>query len=107
MSEYDRRTGVKNLRVRGLKAVRFCVTLKAIGVNIFRAIDVRKVANDDKAAHERKLSFRMHAIFVIKKHLQMAISQLGKFLSYLVRSYEHMIVNNAQWNFDFLREHQY
>jgi hypothetical protein len=41
MSEYDRRTGVKYLRVRGIKAVRFCATLKAIGVNIFRAAVVR------------------------------------------------------------------
>jgi hypothetical protein len=41
MSEYDRRTGVKHLRVRGIKAVRFCATLKAIGVNIFRATAVR------------------------------------------------------------------
>ena len=41
MSEYDRRTGVKHLRVRGLKAVRFCATLKALGVNIFRAAVVR------------------------------------------------------------------
>jgi hypothetical protein len=37
MSEYDRRTGVKQLRVRGLKAVKFCATLKALAVNIFRA----------------------------------------------------------------------
>jgi hypothetical protein len=37
MSEYDRRTGVKHLRVRGLKAVRFCATVKALGVNFFRA----------------------------------------------------------------------
>jgi len=37
MSEYDRRTGVKQLRVRGLKAVRFRVTLKALGINILRA----------------------------------------------------------------------
>jgi hypothetical protein len=41
MSEYDRRTGVKHLRVRGLKSVRFCATLKALGVNIFRAAVVR------------------------------------------------------------------
>jgi hypothetical protein len=41
MSEYDRRTGVKHLRVRGLKAVRFCASLKALGVNIFRATAVR------------------------------------------------------------------
>jgi hypothetical protein len=37
MSEFDRRTRVKRLRVRGLKAVRFCATLKALGVNIFRS----------------------------------------------------------------------
>jgi hypothetical protein len=43
MSEYDRRTGVKHLRVRGLKAVRFSATLKALGVNIFRAAVVRAV----------------------------------------------------------------
>jgi len=41
MSEYERRTGVKQLRVRGLKAVRFCATLKALGVNIFRAAALR------------------------------------------------------------------
>lgn len=41
MSEYDRRTGVKHLRVRGIKAVRFCATLKALGVNILRAAAVR------------------------------------------------------------------
>jgi len=41
MSEYDRRTGVKHLRVRGLKAVRFSATFKALGVNIFRATVVR------------------------------------------------------------------
>ena len=36
MSGYDRRTGVKRLRVRGLKAVRLCAALKAVGVNLFR-----------------------------------------------------------------------
>ena len=41
MSEYDRKTGVKHLRVRGLKAVRFSATIKALGVNIFRAARVR------------------------------------------------------------------
>jgi hypothetical protein len=41
MSEYDRKTGVKHLRVRGLKAVKFCATLKALGVNIFRAAAFR------------------------------------------------------------------
>jgi len=45
MSEYDRLTGVKRLRVRGLKAVRFCATLKAVGVNLFRATAVRRARN--------------------------------------------------------------
>ena len=37
MSAFDRLTEVKHLRVRGMKAVRFTVTLKALGVNLFRA----------------------------------------------------------------------
>jgi hypothetical protein len=42
MSEYNRRTGVKQLRVRGLKAVRFCAVLKAVAINIFRAAAVKR-----------------------------------------------------------------
>ena len=42
MSEYNRRTGVKHLRVRGLKAVRFCAVLKAVAVNVFRATAVKR-----------------------------------------------------------------
>lgn len=41
MSEYNKRTGVKRLRVRGLRAVRYCAPLKAVGVNILRAAVVR------------------------------------------------------------------
>ncbi len=37
ISALDRRTGIKHLRVRGLKAVRYCANLKAAGINIFRA----------------------------------------------------------------------
>lgn len=45
MSELDRRTGVKQLRVRGLPAVRVSAKLKALGLNIFRAACARKAAN--------------------------------------------------------------
>jgi hypothetical protein len=76
MSEYDRRTGVKHLRVRGLKAVRFCATLKAVAVNIFRATAVRRVVNNGDAAHGRRLSGQMHSVFVVKEHFLMAWSQL-------------------------------
>lgn len=42
MSEFDRRTGVKHLRVRGMKAVRFAIIMKAIGLNILRASRFRR-----------------------------------------------------------------
>lgn len=37
MSELDRKTGMKRLRVRGMPAVSFCVFLKGAGVNLLRA----------------------------------------------------------------------
>ena len=40
MSELDRKTGLKKLRVRGQPAVRLCAKLKAAGVNILRAARV-------------------------------------------------------------------
>jgi hypothetical protein len=36
--------------VRGLEAVRFCATLKATGVNIFRAVVVRKAFMEEVKA---------------------------------------------------------
>lgn len=53
MSEYNRRTGVKRLRVRGLRAVRYCATLKAIGVNLLRAALVWIVVNNDSRHNDR------------------------------------------------------
>ena len=48
MSDFDRMTDIKRLRVRKLPAVRFCAFLKAAGVNILRATKAkaaRKAAN--------------------------------------------------------------
>ncbi len=44
-SELDRRTGAKHLRVRGMTAARFCVVLKVLGMNIFRAARHRIAQN--------------------------------------------------------------
>jgi hypothetical protein len=95
MSEYDRKTGVKHLRVRGFKAVRFCATLKAIGVNIFRATAVRRALNGDEAAHQRGLSDQMHAVFVVKEHFLRAWSQLKKIFIPFDLSYGHMLIMTA------------
>jgi len=40
-SELQRKTGIKRMRVRGLKMMTFCFTLKALGINLFRANNVR------------------------------------------------------------------
>jgi len=45
MSQFDRRTGVKHLRVRGMKAVRLCAFLKATGINIFRTAAFKRRGN--------------------------------------------------------------
>ena len=95
MSEYDRKTGVKHLRVRGFKAVRFCATLKAVGLNIFRATAVRRAVNDNMTAHERRLLGQMQAVFVVKEHFRMVWSQLGNFLIPFFHSYGHMRMATA------------
>jgi hypothetical protein len=38
MSQLDRRTGIKHLRVRGMKAVRFAATMKATALNIISRV---------------------------------------------------------------------
>ncbi len=48
MSELKTRTGIKRLRVRGFKAVKFAVILKVAGLNILRATAVRKARKNQK-----------------------------------------------------------
>ncbi|MCW5203472.1 transposase [Desulfobulbus sp. US4] len=45
MSQIDRRTGIKHLQVRGIKAVRFAATMKATALNIIRAAAYKKRRN--------------------------------------------------------------
>lgn len=42
MSQFDRLTGVKHLRVRGFQAVRFAAVMKAVAVNLVRAVAAKK-----------------------------------------------------------------
>jgi len=76
MSELDRRTGVKRLRVRGFKAVCFSATLKAIGINLFRAAAVRKAAIYDNPASSKIKSTLNYAIFFVKEHFKRIFSPL-------------------------------
>lgn len=66
MSQYDRLTGVKHLRVRGFKAVRFAAVMKATAVNIARAVAVKKARERAKApCPKRNCAF--HRIFQLVK----------------------------------------
>jgi hypothetical protein len=62
MSEYDRLTGVKKLRVRGRKAVRFCAQMKATGLNLLRAARVMLARLRARAANS-SLKKRFRTIF--------------------------------------------
>ena len=74
MSQSDRLTGVKRLRVRGLKAVRFCATLKAAGVNIFRATAARKARKALNPALAAIFSLKWSPIHVFKERLSVIFS---------------------------------
>lgn len=50
MSQLDRLTGIKNLRVRGMFAVSFAAYLKATGINIIRAAAYRNRGTEEKSA---------------------------------------------------------
>lgn len=69
MSELDRRTGIKHLRVRGMKAVRCCAFLKATGLNILRAtaFTVRKNKMAAKQGEGRKDGLFLPGFAVIKE----------------------------------------
>lgn len=68
-SALDRKTGIKHLRVRGFKAVRYCVHLKAAGMNIFRAsaIQIRKKAT--RRAQKAALACRNLCLLFFKEPL--------------------------------------
>jgi hypothetical protein len=79
MSEFDRRTGIKHLRVRGLKAVRCSVFLKAVGLNILRATCfIATINKKTKKQEDIKIGGRICLGFaVIKEHLAVFCRQLG------------------------------
>jgi len=83
MSEFDRRTGVKHLRVRGIKAVRFSVFMKAIGLNILRAAAYAKNTNKSKIIeHNGKTDGLFCPRYAVVKELwAMLLRQSGIFPS--------------------------
>ena len=89
MSEFDRKTGVKRLRVRGVKAVCLAVFLKAAGLNIFRAAAVRKARIKGDPGANTGQFFRNIAIWVTKKLFPMAHGNRKRFLPQTVYRHTH------------------
>lgn len=69
MSELDRLTGAKKLRVRGKPAVRLCITLKACALNIFRATRARRARMRAGVWPELSLSAFLWSISFFKERL--------------------------------------
>ncbi len=67
MSQYDRRTGVKRLRVRGMKAVRFCAFLKATGINIIRTAAFKRGQNVENGPSKGPFSILRTLFRVVKE----------------------------------------
>lgn len=76
MSELDRRTGIKQLRVRGIQAVRFAATLKATALNILRAGALRKNRNKSKSPSVSPIGSTIELIRIVKEQF---FARLGDF----------------------------
>jgi IS5 family transposase len=91
MSQYDRLTGVKRLRVRGMKAVRFSAVMKATAVNIARAVAARQ-ARMRASGNGLGLNCSLRRVFELFKEqfvgllLSIAGRMVGKSL---LRTYAH------------------
>jgi len=79
MAELDRKTGIKQLRVRGLSRVRFSAVLKAVGINIFRATRVRKARNKKNSS----LIILNYIFSVVKKQFDEYFSAIELFYLFL------------------------
>jgi len=78
MSEYNTLTGVKRLRVRGFKAVRYCATLKAAGLNLLRAARVRRARMRAEQTPKGRTSSFCMLFPIIKERIWNFFSNLGK-----------------------------
>ena len=91
ISTYDTRTRVKQLRVRGLKAVRFCATLKAVAINILRATAVRKAINASRGVLEG-VSARLYPPFLVfKEHFGAIVERIRNIFNLRAHNYHFEI----------------
>ena len=79
MSDLDRITGIKKLRVRGKDQVTLAATLKAAGLNIHRANAFRNRKKQGTNGQHASQSGQNHHLSAIKEHLLIVISHFRAF----------------------------
>lgn len=71
MSDLDRMTGLKHLRVRGMPQVRLSATLKATGLNVLRSVAFKKRLNRQEKRQERLEPSENRLFNAIKERLRL------------------------------------
>ena len=88
MSEYDRLTGVKELRVRGKGPVRFVAKLKIVGVNLLRATKVQNARKQDIPAPYGLSYVLFETISIFKEQFRFIRGKLQKTFTPPASNYE-------------------
>ena len=70
MSDLDRITGLKHLRVRGMQQVRLAATLKATGLNILRAMTFKNRVTQQEKKQMRPEPSKSRLFYAIKERLR-------------------------------------
>ena len=83
MSDLDRVTGLKHLRVRGMTQVRVAATLKATGLNIRRAATFRRLGGRPKRRTNLPISNLCRRFSTFKTYLQSVPKHLKAFSNQL------------------------
>lgn len=94
-SAWDRRTGVKHLRVRGGRAVRFAVTLKAAAMNILRATAFKAKETDGYEAPlgVTRLVYRPFSVF--KELIGGLLNLSNNMITFLADDYRYQLKSAA------------
>ncbi len=80
MSDLDRITGLKKLRVRGMPQVRLAATLKAAGLNIHRATVFRKRCTKPEKGRKHAENDSAGLVGAVKEHFLLLSGELRTFL---------------------------
>lgn len=82
MSEFDKLTGVKKLRVRGRKAVRYFATMKAAGLNLLRAARVMRARAKAAGTNSEAIGLILTIFKVVKERIVGFAENMPGALSY-------------------------